>query len=391
MKIVQINATSGIGSTGRICVSLSELLNKQKIDNYILYSLRAVIHQQSLCFSNEPIRKLQSLCEKIFGNYGCGLSYTTYKLISKLNRIKPDIIHLHNIHSHDCNFAILFDYIRKHRIKVFWTFHDCWAFTGYCSHYDLLGCQNWKSECHNCPIYKEQSYFLDRSNYLFREKIESYGRDLDLTIITPSQWLANQVSQSFLSHYPVKVINNGIDLSVFKRAYSPSVRSKLLRGRKYLILGVSFGWSYKKGLDVFNYLSRNLGSEYQVVLVGLSSYDNVDSNIVKISKTKNISELAEIYSVADVFVNATREDTYPTVNMEAIACGTPVVTFDAGGSAEIIGKGCGRVVRRDDNQALIHAIKDVCKSGKDIDALMDCAKSFDQNKRFKEYLNIYNI
>lgn len=391
MKIVQINATSGIGSTGRICSAIGRLLNDRKVENYILYSLRALPQKHSISFSNEYIRKLQSLYEKIFGHYGTGISVTTFLLIRKLKQIKPDIIHLHNIHSRDCNFTVLFDYIRKNRIKVFWTFHDCWSYTGYCSHYDLIGCHKWKTECYNCPLYKEQSFFFDRSRFIFNKKKKAYGSDVDMTIIAPSKWLANQVKDSFLGHYPIKVINNGIDMSVFKPSYSEVVRKRFLNNKKYIVLGVSFGWSYKKGIDVFNYLARNLGDEYQILMVGKSSFDELDSNIIRLQCTNNAKELAEIYSIADVFVNASREDTYPTVNMEAIACGTPIVSFDTGGSPEIIGKGCGRVVKRDDIVSLCQEVQSICKSGKDPDLLLKYAKRFDQNSRFMDYINLYKL
>lgn len=391
MKIVQINATYGIGSTGRICTAISRLLSDKDVENYTLYSLRTISDKHSIPYSNEYIRKIQSLYEKIIGNYGCGFSITTYRLLHELKCIKPDIVHLHNIHSRDCNFAMLFKYLRINKIKVFWTFHDCWPFTGYCSHYDLIECDHWKTECHDCPLFKEQSFFFDRSRYLQRTKKESYGEGLDMTIITPSQWLANQVYKSFLGHYPITVVNNGIDLTIFKHSYSTEIRKKLIHGKKHLVLGVSFGWSKRKGMDIFNYLAKNLGNSYQVVMVGVSPSDDLEPNIVRINRTNNATELVEIYSVADVFVNASREDTYPTVNMEAIACGTPIVSFDTGGSPEIIGEGCGRIVKRDDVEALIHEVIDVCNSGKNMRALENCAKCFDQNDCFKDYIKLYNL
>lgn len=391
MKIVQINATYGIGSTGRICSAVSQILNDKGVENYTLYSLRAIPDTHAICYSNEYIRKCQSLYEKIVGNYGCGISLTTRRLIKELKLISPDIVHIHNIHSRDCNFSMLFEYLRKNKIKIFWTFHDCWAFTGYCSHYDLIGCQNWKSECNNCTLYREQSFFLDRSRYLHRHKVRAYGDGLDLTIITPSQWLANQVRESFLGQYPLKVVNNGIDLNVFKPSYSKELRERLSKGKRHIVLGVSFGWSYKKGIDVFNYLAKNLGDEYQVVMVGTSPQDELAPNIIRINRTNNPQELASIYSIADVFVNASREDTYPTVNMEAIACGTPIVSFDTGGSPEIIGNGCGRVVKRDDLVSLMNEVKDICSAEKNVQALATCAKHFDQNERFKDYVNLYNL
>lgn len=390
MKVVQINATCGIGSTGKICLAVSELLNKKGVENYILFSTKTNGYEYGIQCSNDKYIRIQALKSRLFGNYGFNSQKATKKMISALDKIKPDIVHLHNIHGHDCNVAMLCEYLKLNRIKVYWTFHDCWAFTGYCPHFSMTKCFKWRNGCHDCILKRNYSWLVDRSSQLYAKKKNSV-EGLDLTIITPSKWLANIVKQSFLTDYPVTVINNGIDLDVFKPTYTDFMERYNLLNKK-IVLGVSFGWDKKKGLDVFIELSKRLTEEHRIVLVGTN--DEVDkqlpNNIVSIHRTNNQKELAEIYTVASVFVNPTREDNFPTVNMEAIACGTPVITFNTGGSAEMVDATCGTVIDTDDIEKLELEIKRICNDNPySTDQCLKKAKSFDMNERFAEYVSLY--
>ncbi len=392
MKVVQINAVCGKGSTGKICVDISKLLTEQNIENYILFCSGETNYTLGVkCASNRYIR-LQSLKSRIFGNYGFNSKLSTKKIISELERINPDIVHLHNIHGHDCNIKMLFDYLKSKKIKLYWTFHDCWTFTGYCTYFTMSKCEKWKTECKSCPQKNQVSFILDRSNELFNKKRKLFS-GLDLTIITPSQWLADLVKQSFLKDYPVKVINNGIDLSVFKPTNS-DFRKKYGIEDKFILLGVAFGWGKIKGLDVFCELAKRLdNNKYQIVLVGTNEETDkqLPNNIISIHRTHNQTELAEIYSSADLFVNPTRQDNYPTVNMEAIACGTPVLTSNTGGSPEIPDSTCGSVVECDDIGSLE---TEIIRIGTDKpyskDNCIKKAETFDAGLKFKEYIELYN-
>lgn len=390
MKLVQINITCGSGSTGKICVAVSELLTQQGIENYILYASADTDYPLGRKYMKPVETKIQALKSRILGNYGFNSAGATGKLISMLEEIRPDTVHLHNLHGHNCNLQMLFTYLKEKNIKVFWTFHDCWAFTGYCPHYDMVGCSRWKSSCGSCPQRKKYSWFLDRSHDLFEKKKRLFT-GLDLTIITPSHWLAEQVKQSFLHTYDVEVIHNGIDLSVFTPRES-DFRDRYGCRDKYLVLGVAFGWGSRKGLDVFCELARRLDSRYQIVLVGTDA--GVDKllpeNIISIHRTQNQRELAQIYTAADVFVNPTREETFPTTQLESLACGTPVIAFDTGGSPECLDGSCGAVVDRNDLSALEEKIRSLCREmpfGTE-----DClrrAANFRQEEKFKAYLNLY--
>lgn len=390
MRIVQINATCGIGSTGKICVGISQMLTEKDIENYILYSTKSNQYELGIGCSDERYLKVQALKSRIFGNYGFNSKSATRKMIDCLERIRPDIVHLHNIHGHDCDLEALFTYFKSRKTKLVWTFHDCWAFTGYCTHFTIQKCDKWKSSCMDCVQSKSYSWFFDRSNALY-EKKKALLSGLDMTVVTPSEWLAGMVKQSFLKDYPICVINNGIDLSVFK-PHETNFREKYGLDNKKIILGVSFDWGEKKGLDVFIALSNRLPSDYKIVLVGTNEKtDNyLPANILSVHRTQDQEELAAIYSTADVFLLPTREENYPTVNMEALACGTPVLTFRTGGSHEMLDETCGSVVDCDDIDAMERKIKRICTDKPYTkEACLNKAKEFDKRERFKEYIELY--
>ena len=390
MKIVQINTTCGSGSTGKICVAVSELINEKNIENYILYSSGKSDYKFGIKYMSSIEIKINALFSKILGNYGFNSKRATKRLISEIDKIKPDIVHLHNLHGHNCDLEMLFNYLKKENIKIFWTFHDCWAFTGYCPHFDMIGCNKWRSGCGNCLQKRSYSWIFDKSDKLFSKK-EKLLSCLDLTIITPSKWLASLVKESFLKSYPVRVINNGIDLSVFKPTEGNFKEKDCFEDKK-IVLGVAFGWGERKGLDVFIELSKRLDKKYQIVLVGTN--DKIDkqlpNNIISIHRTQNQKELAEIYTAADVFVNPTREEVLGLTNIESLACGTPTITFNTGGSPECLDKSCGVVVPKNDIDAMKKEIVRICEEKPF--SKEDCvawAKYFNKDEKFKEYVNLY--
>lgn len=390
MKVVQINTTCTMGSTGKICVSVSKLLSQHDIENYILHTQNHADYPLGVQFAGKAYKKVQALKSRILGNGGFNSHFATIRLLRELERIGPDIVHIHNIHGHDCHLGMLFRYLKKKKIKVYWTFHDCWAFTANCPYFAMAECEQWKTECRSCPQIRQTSWFLDRSSILYRKKKELFS-GLDMTIVTPSQWLADLVKESFLKEYPVRVIHNGIDLNVFKPTES-NFREKHCIGDRFIALGVAFGWGRRKGLDVFLELANRLDERFQIVLVGTN--EKVDkllpSNILSIHRTQNQTELAEIYTAADVLANPTREDNFPTVNLEALACGTPVITFRTGGSPECIDETCGSVVECDDVDALEHEIVRIYKDRPYSEACcLGRASEFGMNERFEEYVALY--
>ena len=390
-KIVQINATCGIGSTGKICVGISQALADVNVENYTVCS-RSNGYELGIPCSSRLYIRTQALNSRIFGNYGFQSYRATKKMLRELDRIRPDIVHLHNIHGHDCNLAMLFKYFKKNNTKLIWTFHDCWSFTAYCPYFTRVQCDKWKNGCEHCPQYRDHSFWFDRSKELYRKKKELFS-GLNLTIVTPSQWLADLVKQSFLKEYPVNVIYNGINLSVFHPTKN-SFREKYgIPPNKHILLGVAFDWGVRKGMDVFFELANHLDPDhYQIVMVGTN--DTIDKrmprNIISIHRTQNQQELAEIYSAADLFVNPTREEVLGLVNLEALACGTPVLTFCTGGSPECIDDTCGAVVPCDDIDALEKEIIRICSDPPfSAEACIKRASEFDQNTKYKEYVALY--
>ena len=391
MKVVQINAVCGFGSTGKICVGISKVLCSQGIENYILYNSGCSDRPLGIKCA-EPLPKVQALRSRILGNYGFNSRISTRKLIRELQRIAPDVVHLHNLHGHNCDLEMLMAYFRETKTKLVWTFHDCWAFTAYCPHFVMAGCEKWKTGCHHCSQRRTFSWFFDRSGWLYEKKKQAFS-GLDMTIVTPSEWLAGLVKESFLKEYPVVVVNNGIDLNVFKPTPSDFRQNHGIREDQVLLLGVAIGWHPRKGADVFMRLARRLDPDrFRIVMVGTD--DKIDrqlpENIISIHRTANQAELAQIYTAADLFVNPTREDTFPTVNMESLACGTPVLTYRTGGSPEILDDKTGMVVDCDDEEALYDAIMRI--GHEQPFSWTDCRSrglSYDENRKFREYSALY--
>lgn len=362
MRVLMINSGSGVRSTGRICTDLASELIKNGHDAKVGYARGNVPEKYrpiSIRIGSSFQVYKQALMTRIFDSEGFGNKRSTGEFIKWVKDYDPDIVHLHNIHGYYLNSELLFNYLKESNKPVIWTLHDCWSFTGHCAYFDYIGCEKWKTGCHNCQLKKEYpgSLFLDNSKHNYIKKKEIFSNLKNMTIVTPSCWLAGLVKQSFLANYNIQVIRNGINTDVFKPSVS-NIRSKLGIGDRIMILGVAAIWNQRKGLSSFIELRSLLPKErYAIVVVGLTSkqVDSLPAGIVGIEETENISELVELYSAADVFVNPTLEDNYPTTNLEAIACGTPVVTYNTGGSPESASK-YGFVVEKDVNQ-LAEAIK----------------------------------
>ena len=392
MRILMINTVYAVGSTGKIVNQIAEKAEKRGFETRIAhrYQDKGVEYPANAvavsswwdCHVHNRLSRLTML-------RGCFSMWKTFRFLRKLEQWKPDLIHLHNISGNFINLPMLFRYIKKHQPQVVWTFHDCWPLTGNCKYFDLVGCDRWKNGCGSCP--QKGMALWDIASHMYRHKQKMLAGIENMTIVTPSQWLADLVGQSHLRNYPIRVVHNGIDLSVFRPTDSAFRETHGLLDKK-VILGVAFDWGKRKGLDVFLELAEKLPGDYRIVLVGTN--DQIDAmlpdTVISIHKTHNQQELAAIYSAADVFVNSTREENYPTVNMEALACGTPVVTFRTGGSPEMIDASCGCIVERDDVDDMIRQILRVCEERPySAEACLESAKAFDRNDRFDEYIQLY--
>lgn len=396
MRVLQISAECGIGSIGRIVRNIDEVLKRLGHDSYVAWGR----YSSQDCDTAIRIGSFFDTCchvlkTRILDRHGFGSQKATVEFIDKMKALDPDVIHLHNIHGYYINVELLFRYLRMAEKPVVWTFHDCWPFTGHCCHFDWFGCDKWKEECHECPqkLTYPSSIFADKSKQNFMKKKELFTGLKQMAIVAPSEWLADLVRQSFLKEYPVRVINNGIDLNTFRPVDSRFREAHGLQD-KFVILGVASRWTRTKGLRYFIELSRMLKTDESIVLVGLTSRqaDGLPSNIKTICRTNSAKELAEIYSAADVFVNPTLEDNFPTVNLEALACGTPVITFNTGGSAETVDTSCGFMVEKGDLRGLLNAIATMRKMNQQdysAKAVERAIRLYDKKDRFDEYVELY--
>lgn len=341
MKVLQINSVCGRGSTGRIVSDISRVLQKEGHECLVAYGrYDAPDKIPSIKISDTLDTSLHGICSRIFDNAGFWSVKATKKAIKKFEEYDPDVIHLHNVHGYYINVELLFDYLKRAGKPVVWTLHDCWAFTGHCAYFDAYGCEKWKSGCSDCGQKHTypQTLIADRSKHNYLKKREIFTGVNNLTLVTPSKWLKGITKDSFLSEYKCEVIPNGIDTDIFQPCKS-DFRKKYGLEDKYIILGVASVWEERKGLNDFIKLSEMLSDEYRIVLVGLNKeqISKLPENVMGIERTDSAKELAEVYSAADVYLNTTYEDNYPTTNLEARACGTPVITYETGGSPESAG------------------------------------------------------
>ena len=395
MNIIEINSCN-YGSTGNIMLQIAEVAKESgdRVVTCIPKSRDNLKKKTGACIyiGGRISRNIHLMASKISGLNGCFSILPTVLFLRKIRKINPSIVHLHNLHNCYINLPLLFRYLKKNDIKVIWTLHDCWSFTGQCPYFTIAKCEKWKTGCHDCLQYRMYpSSTVDKTRTMWRLKKKWFTGLSDMIIVTPSEWLASLVRESFLKSYSTVVINNGIDLTIFQPTES-DFRQRYKLSNKKILLGVAFGWGKRKGLDVFVELAKRLDERFQIVLVGTN--DIVDSqlpdNIISIHRTHNQKELAELYTAADLLVNPTREENYPTVNMEAIACGTPVLTFRTGGSPEIPDDKTGYVVDVDDIDELEKQIERICFEN--IFTKEDCverAKSFDKTIKFNQYVKLY--
>ena len=391
--LLQIDSCLGILSTGKITESIAKLAMESGWECHIMHGARCVgntiqKHYQVSSLLGEYLHFAESL---LFDRHGLASRMATKKVIQKIKEINPDIIQLHCVHGYYINYKYLFEYLNTTEIPVVWTFHDCWAFTGHCAHFVTADCNKWKEEgCHDCPLLKDYPKALtDRSKKNFSLKKELFSSNKNLHIVAVSQWLASYAKDSFLGNKDIRVINNGIDTNIFNPCSKKT-------SEKFIILGVASAWNKDKGLIDFYKLRELLPIEdFDITLVGLSKEQvaQLPIGITGITRTNSVQELAKLYSEADVFVNPTYADSFPTVNMEALACGTPVITYKTGGSPEAIDENTGAVVNQGDYKALLDVIRDFAAAGFKEKHASDCRQRaehmFDKDECFKEYINLY--
>lgn len=341
MKYLFVNAVAGSGSTGKIAADQCRELQAQGHQCVLAYGRWQANCEDIATYKIGTVfdYHVHGLYTRLFDRHGFGSKRATKRFLKWVVKYDPDVIWIHNIHGYYINIELFFAYLRQAGKKVYWTLHDCWAFTGHCAHFTYADCYKWKEDCCHCSQkgrYPKSNLFDNsRQNYLRKRK--AFCGVKDMTLISPSQWLADFVKESFLKEYPVQVVRNRIDTKIFKPTDSDFRKQYGLEDKRVL-LGVASTWEERKGLNDYLKLAQVLNDQYRIVLVGLNKKQmkNLPTNILGVAKTESAKQLAEIYTASDLFVNLSYEENYPTVNLEAQACGIPVIAYDAGGAGETL-------------------------------------------------------
>lgn len=390
--LLQINITANWGSTGKIAEAIGRVAIAHGWDSYIAFGRWNNPSESHLIKVGKRWDKYLHFAEqRIRDNEGLCSRSATKRLIQQIEDIKPNVVQLHNIHDHYLNYELLFEYLNHSSIKVVWTFHDCWAFTGHCFHFVTMDCKRWMSGCHNCPMRSILPKTLfDRSKENYQLKKNLFCDSENLTIVSVSDWMAGFVKQSFLKDKRIEVIKNGVDLTIFRPV------NVITDDNTYGILAVSSVWNKDKGLNDIYKLRDLLPSSYMITVVGVSQkqISKFPRGILGIQRTQDVEALVNLYSNANVLINPTYADTFPTVNIESLACGTPVVTYRTGGSPEAVSPSTGVVVEQGDIFAMAEAIKNICDADR-AQYMIDCRKSaednYDKDKCFKKYIELYEV
>lgn len=396
MKILYINKVCGAGSTGRIVTDLMQQAKAQgytvKVACSAIEPIRGVTPDEVITVGSKWDYYVHNILSRLTDKEGLFSKAATRKLVRQIQDFNPDIIHLHNLHGHWINYEILFDYLSQADKKVIWTLHDCWAFTGHCAHFSLLKCEQWKTHCKNCPGLSSYPKCYGKGNVYqnFARKKKAFTSVKQMTLVTPSKWLAGLVRQSFLGKYNVEVIYNGIDLTIFQPT-SGNFRERYALTDKPLILGVAQVWIARKGLPDLLALARKMKNQAHFVLVGLTKKQlaMLPPEVLGLERTNTPQDLAAIYSAADVFVNPSYEETMGLVTAEALACGTPAVVYDQTAVPEVVDSASGVIVPAGNIDQLEKAVTDLLTHPLAKAGILTRAMRFEKTKQYEQYIKIY--
>lgn len=386
MRVLQITASS-LGGIGRLSRDISDILIKQGDESLITYGRGAVLDpERDFMFGCKWEVYIHALWARLDDAVGLHSNRGTKELLAFIADFQPDLVQLHNLHGYYINYELLFRYLHENNIPVVWTLHDCWSFTGHCSYFDFLGCRKWEKHCQKCELMNSYpKAYVDRSFRNFCRKKRAFTTIDKMVLVTPSEWLAGLVEKSFLRQYPIKIINNGIDLQIFR------VKGDSALADKKIVLGLASTWNERKGFNDFIRLSELLPDSYQIVMVGVSRQlaKRLPSSITPIEHTETVEELVDWYNKAFVFVNPTYEDNFPTTNLEAMACGTSVITYRTGGSPESLTQETGYVLAKGDVEGIAAVILNHVKTPQTIKSCRKCAMQYDKHVAFAKYVELY--
>lgn len=395
LKLLQINVTANWGSTGRIAEQIGIKAIEQGWDSYIAYGRYMNPSKNKLIKVGGKFNVYEHYLEnRLLDNEGLASRWSTMQLIKSIDKLKPNIVHLHNIHDHWLNYKLLFKYLNTLSIPILWTQHDCWSFTGGCGYYSMINCNKWKVECKNCP---KRTSFFDLSNKHYSIRKELFTANNNLILIPVSQWLANELKQSFLKKCKIIPIINGVDTRTFHpvKENVNEIRNKYGIGNRFMLVALATSWSTRKSFHDYIKLAKLLDDNFIIMLIGISEKQRklLPQNIIGIERTFNIDELVGIYSTADIVLNLSREETFGLTTAEGYACGTPTIVYNATASPELVISETGVVVEQGDIEGVLSAIYQIKEKGKSFYSKA-CRKRaedlYDKEKCFNQYIDLYN-
>lgn len=392
MKVLQINAVYGFKSTGVIVKDIENLLENNGHTSFVAYQTAINTPKNSYKIGGNLDWKIHALLARIFGKQAYFSKAATKGLLKYIDKISPDVVHLHNLHSNYLNFNMLCDYLSAKNIKTVYTLHDCWAFTGKCSHYAAVKCEKWQTTCGNCPLNKTEqpSLFFDATSKVLKDKINHLNKIKNLHLVACSEWIKGEAEKSLLKPKEITVIYNGVDIEIFK-PHKNNFKKEYGITEDFVIMGMADKWCLKENQAAVEKIIAN-NKESKIVIVGCKEEQKElfkqYSNVLPLGYVKDREKLADIYASSNVFINLTHADTLPTVNMESICCGTPVITYNCCGSPELLDENSGFVVNENDIDAILEKIESIKKAPPQID-ISAAHKRFDKNTCYKGYLEVY--
>lgn len=399
MKVLRITTEINRSSIGRSTEQIGLKVLEEGWDSYIAFGRTdGTSKSKKIRIGNKWSVYSHVLLTRLFDLHGCGSYFATKRFIKQLDVIKPDIIHLHDIHGYYINHKLLFDYLKKTNIPVVWTHHDCWAYTGHCGFYSGINCTKWKTQCEHCPSYKSYpgSWFIDRSKQSYIDKKAMFTSLEHVYNVGVSQWICNELKDSFMNKYPIMRIYNGIDTDIFKPRTEniDKVRAKYHLGKGILLTAVATAWGERKGLSDYLELRKKLDKKYTLVFVGAPKElsEKLPDGIIGIPRTDNINELVDIYNASSIVMNLASAESFGKTTPEGLACGIPSIVYNCTASPELVDSKTGIVVEKGDIGGVLNAIDTISKWDK-AETSANCRNRacdlFSIKKNWAMYIELY--